>query len=161
MGSKLGEAISQADTYVSHPNRDFRVTDEVLRLRRDGKANFITYKGPKIDRVTKTRLELELPLPNGEEIAQRFVELLGLLGFEVVVDVRKRRRKTQVAWDGDMVEVALDEVEGLGKFVELEAIAEEAGLDEAKRRVASLAARLGLTRNERLSYSELVIQAKG
>jgi adenylate cyclase class 2 len=65
-----------------------------------------------------------------------------------------------VDWQDANIEVAFDDVEGLGAFVELEAIAEEQGVDVARQRVASLAAHLGLNQNERRSYSELMLQSK-
>jgi adenylate cyclase class 2 len=160
LGCRLGEGVVQVDTYFSHPARDFRETDEVLRLRCDGDTNFITYKGPKIDQQTKTRVELELALPPGEEFDQQFRQLWAVLGFQILVEVRKRRRKANVDWQNANIEVAFDDVEGLGAFVELEAIAEEQEVDSARQRVASLAAHLGLNQNERRSYSELMLQSK-
>jgi adenylate cyclase, class 2 len=161
MGTPPGPAVSQADTYLSHPARDFARTDEALRVRRVGPAGFLTYKGPRVDLTTKTRLELELPLGDGEEAATRFTRLLTLLGFAPVADVRKRRRTARVSWGDRSIEVCLDEVEGLGTFVELETAAEEADLDAARRSVASLAEHLGLTRDERRSYLELLLDRGG
>jgi adenylate cyclase class 2 len=54
----------------------------------------------------------------------------------------------------------LDEVEGLGAFVELELAADESGLEEAKSRIASLALELGLSDSERRSYLELLLDAR-
>jgi adenylate cyclase class 2 len=79
-----------------------------------------------------------------------------MLGFDVRIDVLKRRRKSKLQWQGQAVEVALDEVEGLGTFVELEIIASEAELDAARARLVSLANELGLKDIERRSYSELM-----
>ena len=160
LGCKLSEGVVQVDTYFSHPARDFRETDEVLRLRCDGDTNFITYKGPKIDKQTKTRVELELELPPGEQFDQQFRQLWAVLGFQKLVEVKKSRKNASVNWEGASIEVAVDHVEGLGAFVELEAIAEEQELDIARQRVASLAAHLGLNENERRSYSELMLLSK-
>jgi adenylate cyclase class 2 len=151
-----GTMSSQVDQYFGHPARDFATTDEALRLRRVGEKNFITYKGPKIDVTTKTRHEIELPLQDGDDQAFRWAELLRRLGFEPVAEVRKRRQHFQVAWEGAPVEVALDQVEGVGTYVELEVAAEEADLATAKARVQSLAHALGLTGAERRSYLELL-----
>ena len=56
--------------------RDFAATDEALRIRRVGDANFVTYKGPKLDQSTKTRREIEVPLADGEQPAADFGNLL-------------------------------------------------------------------------------------
>jgi adenylate cyclase class 2 len=158
LGAQMGHAVSQTDVYLSHPARDFAQTDEALRLRREGDANFITYKGPRVDQTTKTRLELELPLPDGDGVARRFRELLGVLGFGVVVEVSKRRRPGVVVWRDCTIQIALDVVERLGRFVELETIAHEDRLDAARRSLASLAEELGLTRDERRGYAQLMLQ---
>jgi adenylate cyclase class 2 len=124
----LGAAISgphiEVDTYFSHPARDFARTDEALRLRRKKDTFFITYKGPKIDAATKTRREIELPLAVDEAGFPSWFGLLEVLGFAKVGEVRKSRRKAHVRWQNQDVEVSLDEVDGLGLFVELELVVE-------------------------------------
>jgi adenylate cyclase, class 2 len=119
-------------------------------------SNFITYKGPKIDAATKTRREIDLPLPPGEQAAQAWTDLIEALGFTPVGEVRKSRRKARADWQGRSVEISLDEVAGLGVFVELELIAEADGLDAARSCILSLAAALGLEGSERRSYLELL-----
>lgn len=156
-GVTIGQPQTELDIYFSHPARDFAQTDEALRVRRKGQAVFVTYKGPKIDPQTKTRHEIDLPLPPGEETAQAWIEMLTVLGFGIVGEVRKSRRKAAIAWQGRSVEGSLDEIEGLGTFVELELIAEANDLDTARANIASLAAELGLAGSERRSYLELLL----
>ena len=55
-GRDFGCSI-QVDEYYAHPARDFAITDEALRLRTENNLTVITYKGPKLDRETKTREE--------------------------------------------------------------------------------------------------------
>ena len=129
-----------------------------MRIRRKGAKNFITYKGPKIDITTKTRREIDLPLPNGEESAQAWTGLLEALGFKPVAEVCKSRRIARFMWQEREIECALDEVQGLGLFCELELLTDQAGLDPAKARIASLAAELGLKQSERRSYLELLME---
>ena len=129
-----------------------------MRLRQIGESNFITYKGPKLDATTKTRREIELPLPAGEAVAASYAELLTALGFRYVAEVRKQRRTFHLAWNSSDVEIALDEVAQLGSFVEIELSASEAQLDRAKECLASLARELLLDQSERRSYLELLIE---
>jgi len=157
LGAEFAEPVDQADTYFSHPVRNFAQTDEALRLRRVGEVNRITYKGPKIDRETKTRRELELPLVAGAAAFEQYVELLLTLGFGQVATVRKRREAARLTWQGHAVEAALDTVEGVGQFAELEIAADESGLPAAKGAIAALAEKLGLAQNERQSYLELLL----
>ncbi len=157
LGATISAAQAEFDVYFAHPARDFARTDEALRVRRKGRANFLTYKGPKLDATTKTRHEIDLPLPPEEETAQAWMGLLDALGFAVAGEVRKSRRKARVSWQGRGVEVSLDEVERLGTFVELELVVEPADAEAAKRCITSLAERLQLEKSERRSYLELLM----
>jgi predicted adenylyl cyclase CyaB len=78
----------------------------------------------------------------------------------VVINIKKQRRKALVPWNGTKIEVALDTVDGLGTFVELETSAQDVDLDFARQQLASLAEVLGLARNERLSYCELLLKQR-
>lgn len=160
LGGQPGEAEEQTDRYYAHPTRDFAVTDEALRLRRDGAANRITYKGPKVDAESKTRRELELDLPPGDDVLADFGCLLETLSFRPVATVQKRRRKAHLDWQGQVVEVALDEVERVGSFVELELSADDKSLPRAEAALASLAAALALGESERRSYLELLLEGR-
>jgi adenylate cyclase class 2 len=157
LGGTFGQPIAQADTYYAHPARDFAQTDEALRIRRVDDEAFITYKGAKIDAASKTRQEIELPLSGGLKGAADHALLLEALGFQRVTEVKKHRRKANVVWDGRDVEIALDEVESVGAFVEIETAADESDLEAAKKALASLAEKLDLRESERRSYLELLL----
>jgi len=158
VGAKAEAAQLQVDQYFKHPARDFAQTDEALRTRRVGRRSWVTYKGPKLDKTTKTRREVELPLGGGQKGAKQFGELLVLLGFGPVAEVRKHRRKIAIDWEGEPIEGALDEVEDVGLFLELEILAEESNVEAAKKRLASLAKKLELPDSERRSYLELLLE---
>jgi adenylate cyclase class 2 len=148
--------IEQADTYYAHPSRDFAKTDEALRIRRVGSEAFVTYKGPKLDAAVKTREELEFPLGVA---AERMPELLALLGFRRVAEVKKRRERLNLEFAGRSIEAALDRVEGVGHFVELETLAEADDLAPAQQAINQLAKRLKLTQVVRRSYLGLLLDA--
>jgi len=157
LGAKFEPPIEQIDLYFRHPSRDFATTDEALRLRQVGSESFITYKGPKIDPATKTRRELELPLPTGGKTIEQFTELLIALGFSIVATVTKQRRKATFDRDGFEVECALDDVQRAGPFLELEISADDSSLENAQKCLSNVASRLGLEKSERRSYLELVL----
>ncbi len=159
-GSAFAPPVAQVDRYYAHPVRDFAQTDEALRIRRVGEANFVTYKGPKLDPRTKTRREIELALQPGEDGFAQFASLLEALGFRPVAEVRKQRRIARLQWQGFPLEVALDDVQAVGRFVELETAADPADAEAAKAALASLAGRLGLEANERRSYLELLLLSR-
>jgi adenylate cyclase class 2 len=157
LGAKPGEPQLQVDQYFNHPARDFGQTDEALRIRRVGENNYLTYKGPKLDATTKTRREIEAPIGVGESTAEQFAELLELLGFRRVAEVRKRRRHATLVRSDRTIEIVLDDVEHVGSFVELECVTDETHMEAAKEAIASLANELGLRENERKSYLEQLL----
>jgi adenylate cyclase, class 2 len=157
-GVRWKESVSQTDQYFAHPCRDFARTDEALRIRQVGARNLLTYKGPKIDAATKTRREIELPVQDGPAAGDGWRKLLDALGFTPVACVRKQRRKGVLLWQQAMVEVALDDVAGLGQFLELELVADSQTLQAARERILSLADHLGLADPERRSYLELLLE---
>ncbi len=157
LGATSAGECQQVDRYFNHPGRDFATTDEALRIRSVGEENFVTYKGPKSDATTKTRREIELPLAPGTAAAQEFAGLLEVLGFRPVASVHKRRQTFHFVWQSRRFELVLDEVDRVGRFVELETIADQAEVAAAQQCLHSLAARLGLSQSERRSYLELLL----
>jgi adenylate cyclase class 2 len=119
---RLG-AVSQTDTYYDAPDRDFASTDEALRIRREDPADGspgarLTYKGPLVDPESKTREEAETTLTDADEMAAILVGL----GYEAAAVVEKDRER--YAYDGFVV--TLDDVAGVGRFVEVETQTESA-----------------------------------
>ena len=90
--------------------------------------------------------------------AQAFAELLDALGFRPVAEVHKTRRPVTVAWQDHQVTGALDNVDGLGQFVELELCVNASQIDSARTAITSLAEQLGLSQTERRSYLELLLE---
>ena len=138
--------------------RDFRDTDEALRLRscqdlsNGGPAQvFITYKGPKQDKVSSTRTEFETSV--GELFTMR--KLLEALGYQPMYSVDKTR--TELC--SGQITLCLDCVEGLGNYLELEILAEsEVQRDSAVQKLLSLLDLLQVPRDNmtRKSYLELL-----
>jgi len=138
----------EIDLYFNSPVRDFRKSDEALRIRKDSEGVKITYKGPKIDPETKTREEIEIEVDDYEKA----VELLRRLGFVPVREVAKRRRIYKL----ENVTICFDEVKELGTFVEIEIKSED--LESAKRKIFEIARQLGFdpAKSIRKSYLELL-----
>jgi len=146
----------QDDTYYGHPCRDFAETDEALRIRVkrfDGHFEaFLTYKGPKLDSDSKTREEIEVELPDPDK--QAFI--LERLGFREVLNVRKTREKYYV--DRGVV-LTLDDVEGLGKFVEIERLVETPSeIPPTVEYLKGVLRSIGVENFERRSYLELLLE---
>lgn len=155
LGATEGSEYEQTDTYFNHPSRDFASTDEALRVREETGRVCFTYKGPKIDKETKTRRELEVDIQGDAEQGREFLKALS---FSRVAEVRKNRRTFRLAVGSSAVDVSIDEVRGLGSFAELELVVEaEEGIEKAKQEVGALAEQLGLSNPERRSYLELLL----
>jgi len=153
-----GELVER-DLYFAHPVRDFAATNEALRVRWDGRAATMTYKGPLLDAVSKSREECEVDLA-GEAPVDEATRLLERLGFRPVRVVEKRRTKFHVNWQGRDVTATIDDVTDVGVYVELEVIAADADWEPARDSLQSLAKDLGLRNPERRSYLELLIESK-
>jgi adenylate cyclase class 2 len=157
LGGVLHETRQEVDGYFNAPDRDYAQTDEALRLRQIGSRNVLTYKGPKLDGATKTRKEIEVPLADGENVARTMRDLLQAIGYSFVRIVRKQRAIYQMESQGLPLEICLDEVEGLGSFLELEIVAPPERADAARTVLHNVAQALGLSHSERRSYLELLL----
>lgn len=155
IGGQAQPPRQQHDHYYTHPGRDFGETDEALRIREDNDQLRLTYKGPLMDDVAKTRLELE----TGIESAEIADGILVALGFRLLRTVSKQRRPFDVQWRNLPVEVVIDQVEGLGEFVELETISDVDGHQSARDHLLDLATTMGLVDSERRSYLGLLLLA--
>jgi adenylate cyclase, class 2 len=141
LGAIYIKSETQEDTYYTHPSRDFRKTDEALRLRKTDQL-FITYKGPKAKSDLKIREEIEFPVP--DEMAL----LLERLGFKEAFTIRKNRKTYSL----DDLTICCDKVEGLGEYVEVES-SNKGDHD----RIMDVLDKIGLRGKETTkSYSELL-----
>lgn len=148
--------LQQRDIYFEHPCRNFSVTDEALRLRLcEGGDAVLTYKGPRLSELSKTRREVEVGVKGFSEL----LKILQHLGFRPLAEVKKRRHVFKL---GD-VKLFVDDVEGLGVFVEFEANVQDGEpFDQAERRLLALARELApSSQPEGRSYLELLLNRGG
>jgi adenylate cyclase class 2 len=156
LGGRWVRRESQCDRYFVHPARDFQATDEALRIRtRDGGSQ-LTYKGPRQERWTKIREEIEVDLAAGDSQTQKLEWLLERLGFYPRAAVRKQRDLFELDFYHWPVTVCLDQVESLGTFVELELIASPEEVASAKTIIEKLESRLGLSSPLEDSYLKML-----
>ncbi len=148
LGAKYVETKVQVDTYYNHPSRDFASTDEALRLREQDGRVIMTYKGPKVDKLTKTREEEQVGVSDGKSA----VIILEKLGFSEVRKVKKTRNYYTLRG----MKVMLDEVEGLGDYMEIE----KPGEEYEPRELIDLLLELGVEEKdmERRSYLGLLME---
>lgn len=146
MGARDAGVLLQVDTY-------FHVKSGRLKLRViDGqRAELILYSRPNAAEIRASDYHIaQVPDPAGARA------LLGR-SLGVLVEVRKRRRL--LLWEN--VRIHLDDVEGLGSFLELEAVVGDAGDETVSReRAERLRDVLGVADAELIesSYSDLLLE---
>ncbi|MGA9087131.1 MAG: class IV adenylate cyclase [Methanoregula sp.] len=141
------------DIYYNAPHRDFGSTDEALRVRYTKDHAVITYKGKKLPELgLKAREELNTAVESGEV----FEAILDRLGFTKTAEVNKWRENYRL----ENASFALDRVEGLGTFAEIEIMAEDNGAD-ATGTIIKLAKEMGISGEPILaSYLELLLATR-
>lgn len=146
---------NQADTYYNSQYNDFGKTDEALRIRAQNGKYFLTYKGPKMDSVSKTRKEFQVGINDADIMGK----ILTSLGFFPVATVTKKRKSFRL---GDFI-IALDDVRNLGNFMEIEiAVNDSKKYEEKVELIFRFIEKLGISREStiRSSYLEMVLGEK-
>lgn len=170
----------QEDTYFSSSIKDFAKTDEALRIRKVIITNsnnniinnnkiekvsndsefdniFITYKGPKIDKNSKTRKEVEVGVEDSSKVAEIFEEL----GFSSVAKVVKDREIFEINngnYSSNKFIISFDDVKDLGPYMEIETdLNDGEDFQIALNNIFNLYNDLGIIDDfERTSYLELL-----
>jgi adenylate cyclase class 2 len=116
LGAVYEEEVFEEDHYIDlYPCIKLRERDEALRVRISegsrSRRGEITYKGPKIRRDLKVRDEITVDVSNPRDL----IEIFRRLGFKSHV-IRKKRKIYRLG----IYRIFLDDVEAIGKFVEIE-----------------------------------------
>jgi adenylate cyclase class 2 len=151
--------IIQEDIYFNAPDRDFRITDEALRIRISSEGSELTYKGAKIGNLMdKTREEISVNIDEND--LRKTQIILEKLGFQTVAKVTK----TRLLFQFNDLSISIDFVENLGEFIEIEGLVNTQNEIEKKRKeiLNSLSELdIPLEAYERRSYLELLLDKKG
>lgn len=169
-GGKYTKSLHHEDTYFNMPKglRNFRETDEALRVRKSTEfhidrkepANdpryFITYKGKKIDTITKSRREMEVEIEDGDTMREIFRNL----GFREVFTVKKERKLFDFIHKGNKIEALIDYLPRLDQhFIEVEYLTDsEEKISEARDFLFDFLKLLDINKEESItkSYLELI-----
>ena len=171
-GALFVDVGEEEDYFFRNDALGFPDQGKMLRIRRRGSYLATTFKGPKLDATTKTREEIELPLVTRvssasetrdalvERMRREWTTFYERLGFEHVETVRKFRREAYVSFGMRAFTITVDTLDELGTFTELETIAEESEVEEAREVVLRFAEELGLTEPIVKSYLALLIESR-
>ncbi|HLD80538.1 MAG TPA: class IV adenylate cyclase [archaeon] len=140
--SELKRSSSEVDTYFVPAHRDFLKNEypsEWLRLGIRGGKAILNYKHWRPDNAeTKTHCDEFETVVGSQETLRK---ILRALDFRELVTVEKER---VVFVHGDSFEVALDDVKGLGCFIEIEALKDLGGVTATREKLFEFAAGLGI-----------------
>jgi adenylate cyclase, class 2 len=155
-GGSYQGTLEQVDTYFHARAGRLKLRHNVhlaLDGERTERLELIAYQRPD-DSGTRESTYTVSRLERGDDC---MTGLAAVLGVRVVV--RKRRE----LWLVGATRIHLDEVEGLGRFVELETVVTAQPLREARREHDELIAALGIDRESTIagSYSDLLLTPIG
>jgi len=148
MGAHLADSMTQSDTYL-HASTGRLKLREIRREEGDEVAELIWYERADASTYRDSNY-LVVPVSDAALLKQALSAAYGTRGV-----VRKRRE----VWLYHNVRVHLDQVDGLGEFIEFEAVMSPGESDELSRtRLDELHGRLGLRAedHESASYSDLL-----
>jgi adenylate cyclase class 2 len=162
LSEKLGTPyakITQIDTFFQSPIKDFRQSDEALRIRQIQSKEVteiveFTYKGSKEGKTMKIRDEISVEVSDKEKL----LRILQKIGFQDVAIVKKER----INWKRFDAIVSYDKVDDLGFYLEIELLStgkpkRTTGSKEKINRIAKEIIPKWTGMEERRSYLELLI----
>lgn len=128
--------------------RDFKPGMPVIRLRSINDKSYLTYK--RSINASGDAIEHELRIDSPETM-QKIIEEMG---YSLVTCVDKERLESR----RDNLTIALDDVSGLGNFLEIEVMTDESDQGETEALIFETAAEFGLGRHdiEAKKYDQLV-----
>lgn len=165
-------SLIHEDTYYNMPKglRNFKKTDEALRLRKSIKYNknkkrdvkktdyFITYKGRKIDTLTKSREEIDLKIDNIDKMK----EIFELLGFQEVLTVKKERDLFLFQYKNYSIEALIDYLPALKQyFIEVEYLLDSReNIEKTREILFDFLGLFGIHKEDSIkkSYLELILE---
>lgn len=155
----LSETIVETDTYFDNEAGQIRGNGEALRVRTiiseqtGSEDTVITFKGKKLDQISMTRTELETNVGDGKTAEKLFCAL----GFHPVEPRVIKKRRSYIK---ENLRADLDEVKGLGEFLELEILAEEETQKEALLKIENVLRKLGFSMENTVRTSYLTMLQK-
>ena len=141
-GIKFGPAVTQFDRCFAEDIDSLGESQpgvKFFRLRCQNDEVILTFKRTLHDTVST---EHELVISDEAQA----VAILGELGFKEGVQVTKKRRKAK----HNDIEICLDEVEGLGTFLELEKLSVEADSHRVQDELFAWANQFGVSREDQV-----------
>ena len=151
--------VKQKDKYFNHPKRDFTNPDtpnEWLSIRKRGKNSKLNYKHfyEKNGEFTHCD-EIDFSIENEKKAKKLFK----VLDFKHLVTVEKTRKIYKYK---NKFEIALDFVENLGYFIEIESLKSFGSVENARKKLFEFSKKLGVnSKPDNKGYPHLLMEKKG
>ncbi len=159
--AKFEKKITQEDEYFDLAHRSFLSCEypfEWLSIRKRGEKKILNYKKlyPNNSPEFTHADEYETDVSDAEKIAKIF----SAIGLKSIVVVKKTRETYNYK---NEFEIALDYVEELGYFIEIEALKNFGSVEETRKRIFEFASELGIDIKNKVNrgYPYLLMKKKG
>ncbi len=127
----------QIDKYFGEINLYKKINYSfLLRIRQEGDKVFLTYKGDNFKKAGVWQ-EYDFLIKDSKKAELMIKDM----GFDEVITVNKIRKEYSL----NSLNICLDEIEGLGQFIEIEYLSESSN---SKKKHFDLIKRLGIEKNE-------------
>jgi predicted adenylyl cyclase CyaB len=161
--ASLVRGVDKSDSYWKAPGWRSSAARRDFRVRSEGGTSVVTYKEKKVEGGVEVNVEREFGVTDPEA----FAGLALRLGCEKWYGKRKRGllyEAPAAAAKGGKASVEIVEVEGLGCFIEIEVLVEDAAagaIEAARAEILGILGRAGLAEAdlEGRFYSELLAEA--
>lgn len=149
IGAEELKKVKQLDIYLDFKDRKLIKEKKAFRLRFENGKALLSYKGEMIQREPKMRIEESIELDKDK--AEILLDMLKNIGLEEVARIVKERK----SFIFKNFKIFLDEVKGLGRFIEIEEISEQ-----KQEGINDLIERLGIKEDEYIkeTYPELLFK---
>lgn len=150
IGCILSEPINQDDYIYNRKGLDIRKGYDgspILRIREQGEKIIFTLKKNRSNELDCIEKEIEV---SNKEILK---DIFDLMDYESSVEVHKKRIKTNF----NDYEICLDEVDGLGSYIEVEKMSEEDG-EKIQNELFDFLQTMGVSKEDRVfnGYDTLI-----
>ena len=159
--ARLVKNTHETDEYFTPAHRYFLQSPfpfEWLRVRKAGNISILNYKHYYPENALKRthcdEFEVEIAQPD------KLQKIFSALNFQSLVTVKKDRLVYQL---NDEFEIALDTVNELGSFIEIEALKDFGGIGVTREKLIAFAQNLGVdvSKLDNRGYPYLLMEKKG
>lgn len=141
LGAKKLGTTTQKDTTYDRPGEPLRKKGITLRIRKEGKKIILTHKSKSKSKRVKAKEETELVVTPAMEV------LLGGLGYHPAF--HKEKKRTEYSLKG--VTVCVDQVKGLGKWLDFEVFSKDP--ESGRKKIISVVKKLSIDESTLLTVS--------